>query len=40
MDIEEIADRLYEAAIIPELMPKVMDEMSAIAGAEGAVLLP
>ncbi len=38
MDIEEIADRLYEAAIIPELMPKVMDEMSAIAGAEGAVL--
>lgn len=38
MDTEEIANRLYEAAIIPELMPKVIDEMSTIAGAHGGVL--
>ncbi len=37
-DLEAIADQLYEAAIIPELMPQALDALSDVAGAGGGVL--
>lgn len=32
-----LEDRIYEAAVVPELWPNVLDELSEIAGAEGGV---
>lgn len=35
---ETLADRIYEAAVVPELWPDVLGEMSSAVGGDGAVL--
>jgi DNA-binding CsgD family transcriptional regulator len=36
---EDVIDRIYEAALVPELWPDVLDAMSAISGSAGGALL-
>jgi DNA-binding CsgD family transcriptional regulator len=38
MEIHNLIDEIYEAAIVPELWMRTLDRLSEIAGAEGAVL--
>jgi hypothetical protein len=36
--VDQLIDRIYECAFVPELWPKVLDELGKIAGARGGVL--
>ena len=38
-EFEPLTDLIYEAAILPELWPAVLDKLAAIAGAQGTVLI-
>lgn len=39
MDFERLIDLIYEAAVLPELWPSVLDHLAEIAGAQGSVLI-
>lgn len=38
-DNETLTDLIYEAAVLPELWPSVLDHLAEIAGAQGSVLI-
>lgn len=38
-DPDRMIDRLYEAALIPEKWPQILDDLAAVAGAAGATLI-
>lgn len=39
VDCESLIDLIYEAAVLPELWPSVLDQLAEIAGAQGSVLI-
>lgn len=39
IDFESLTDLIYEAAVLPELWPSVLDQLAGIAGAQGTVLI-
>lgn len=38
-EFENLTDLIYEAAVLPEIWPSVLDQLAEIAGAQGTVLL-
>ena len=39
LEFETLTDLIYEAAVLPELWPSVLDQLADIAGAQGSVLI-
>lgn len=39
MDVDEVADRLYEAAILPELWPQALDRLAQYSDTAGAAVV-
>ena len=36
---EQLVDRIYESALVPELWPKVLDDLTKVADGVGAILV-